>query len=65
MTCTRMCGCMKADDDDARVRMLGHMNSMGRVTDVGGGLSGCGKCVEMGNPDVSSARCNNRPIGSL
>ena len=31
---------------------------MGWVTDAGGGLSGCGKCMEMENLDVSSARCN-------
>ena len=52
------CGRMKVDDDDARVQMSGCVNSVGWVTDMGGGLSGRGKCVEMGNPDVFSARCN-------
>ena len=42
--------------------MSGCMNNMGRVTDVGGGLSGCGKHVEVGNPDVSSTRYNSIPI---
>ena len=65
VTCTQMHGCMKADNNDVQVQMSGCMNSMGWVTDMGGGLLGCGKHVEMGNPDVFSARCNNRPIGSL
>ena len=30
----RMCGCVKADDDDMQVRMLGRVNSMRQVTDV-------------------------------
>ena len=43
----QMHGHMKADDDDMRVRMSGHVNSVGRVTDAGGGLSGRRKRVEM------------------
>ena len=53
------CGRMKVDDDDARVQMSGCVNSVGWVTDMGGGLLGCGKCMEMGNLDVSSTRYNN------
>ena len=64
MTCgvthAQMCGHVKADDDDARVQMSGCVNSMGQVTDAGGGLSGYGKHVEMGNPDVFNARCNTQ-----
>ena len=56
--CAWMHGHMKADDDDAQVRMSGCVNSVGQVTDAGGGLLGHGKCVEMGNPDVFNARCN-------
>ena len=48
VTCTQTCGCMKVDDGKAWVQMLGPMSSMGQVTDTGGGLLGCGKCVEMG-----------------
>ena len=54
---TQTCGHMKVDDDNAQVQMSGHVNSMGQVTDVGGGLSGCEKCMEMGNLDVFSTRC--------
>ena len=43
----RMHGHVKADDDNMQVQMLGCMNSMGRVTDTGGGLSGRGKHMEM------------------
>ena len=46
--CTWTCGCIKADDDDAQVQMSGHMSSVGQVIDMGGGLSGHGKHVEMG-----------------
>ena len=59
VTCTQMRGRMKADDNDAQAQMFGHMNSMEWVTDVGEGLSGCRKCMEMGNPDVFSTRCNS------
>ena len=55
---TWMRGHVKVDDNDMWVQMSGHVNSVGQVRDAGGGLSGCGKCVEMGNPDVSSTRCN-------
>ena len=37
-----MRGRMKADDDNAWVQMLGHVGSVGWVTDMGGGLSGHG-----------------------
>ena len=47
VSCTRTCGHMKADNDNAWVQMSGHVNSMGQVTDVGGGLSGSGKHMEM------------------
>ena len=51
-------GHVMADDNDAWVRMSGHMNSMVRVTDVGGGLLGCRNMWRWRNLDVSSARCN-------
>ena len=41
-------GLMKVDDDDTWLQMLGCVSSMGQVTDMGGGLSGHGECVEMG-----------------
>ena len=56
---TQTHGHMTADDNNAWVQMSGHMNSMGWVTDTGGRLLGCRKCVEMGNLDVFSARCNS------
>ena len=52
------CGCIKADNNDVQVQMLGHMSSMGWVTDAGEGLSGYGNIWRWGNPDVSSMRCN-------
>ena len=58
----QMCGCTKADDDDVWVRMSGCMNSVGWVTDAGGGLSEHWKCMEMGNLDVFSTRCNSIPL---
>ena len=61
VTHAQMHGHIKVDDDDAWVQMSGCMNSMGQVTDAGGGLSEHGKHVEMGNPDVFSARCTNAP----
>ena len=48
-------GCIKADD----VGMLGRMSSVGWVTDIGGGLSGCGNAWRWGKPDMSSMRCNS------
>ena len=62
VTCTWMHGCMKADDGDAQVQMLGCMSGVEWATAVGGGLSGRGKCMEMGNPDVFSAMCNSIPL---
>ena len=62
---TRMCGHVKADDDDAWVQMSGCMSSMGQVTDAGGGLSGHRNPWRWGNPDVSSARCNTSPRQKL
>ena len=56
--CTWMHGHVKADNNDVWVQMLGCMNSVGQVTDAGGGLLGHGKHVEMGNLDVFSTRCN-------
>ena len=66
---------MKADDDNAQVRMSGRVNSVGWVTDMGGGLSGhgtdvgggllgCGNMWRWGDSDVSSARCNSNPVAS-
>ena len=51
-------GCMKADNNNAWVQMLGHVSSMGWVTDTGGGLLGHRNAWRWGNPDVSSTRCN-------
>ena len=52
MTCRVMrawtCGHVKADNNDAWVRMSGCMSSVERVTDMGGGLSGHRKHMEMG-----------------
>ena len=59
VSCAQMHGCVKADNNDTWVRMSGCVNSMGRVTDVGGGLSGCGNAWRWRNLDVSSARCNS------
>ena len=39
--------------------MLGHVSSVEQVTDMGGGLLGCGNAWRWGNMDVSSVRCNN------
>ena len=65
MTCgvlrAGMHGHMKADDNNAQVQMSGCVNSMGRVTDMGGGLLGCGNGWRWRNPDVSSTRCNRNP----
>ena len=41
------------------------MNSMGQVTDVGGGLLGHRNVWRWRNLDVSSARCNNHPPPGL
>ena len=46
VTCAQMCGHVKADDNDAQAQMSGHVNSVGQVTDAGGGLSGCRSCLE-------------------
>ena len=58
VSCAQMRGCVKADNDNMQVQMLGRMNSVGQVTDMGGGLSGHGNAWRWRDPDVSSARCN-------
>ena len=48
VSCTRMHGHVKADNNDAQVQMSGHVSSMGWVTDAGGGLSGHKNAWRMG-----------------
>ena len=62
---TMMRGCVKADDDNAQVQMSRCVSSMGQVTDMGGGLLGCGNPWRWGSPDVSSARCNNYTLYTI
>ena len=45
--------------------MSGHMSFVEQVTEVGGGLSGCGDAWRWGSLDVSSVRCNKFSVVEL
>ena len=57
MSHVRMCGCIKVDNDDAGVNVEMH-ESCGAGDRHGRRVLGMWESVEMGNPDVSSVRCN-------